>query len=167
MGTKKYLAGQRFGSLTVLREGEPHVFPRGITERTWVCKCDCGEEITVTTSRLTSGSVTSCGCQSRSGRKRVQHHRRDAPADLTGLTFGNYYVLGAEGVQYTKSGNKRYLWRIRCNLCGREYVKEGSEIRSATSSIGCGCQIARMKRICLMCGAEFEGWKNLPDGDRD
>lgn len=159
MGTpRKYLAGQRFGSLTVLREGEPHVFPRGISERTWVCKCDCGEEITVTTSRLTSGSVTSCGCQSRSGRKRVQHHRRDDPADLTGLTFGNYYVLGAEGVRYTKSGNKRYLWRIRCNLCGREYVKEGSEIRRATSSIGCGCQIARMKRICLRCGAEFEGY---------
>lgn len=25
---KKQLAGQRFGSLTVLREGEPHVFPQ-------------------------------------------------------------------------------------------------------------------------------------------
>ena len=64
---KKDLTGQRFGALTVLHEGEPHIFPRGTTERTWVCKCDCGNEITATMSRLTGGLATSCGCKSKLG----------------------------------------------------------------------------------------------------
>ena len=32
--------------------------------RSWVCKCECGNEIIVAECRLVSGEVTDCGCQS-------------------------------------------------------------------------------------------------------
>ena len=51
------LTGQRFGKLTVLRPAE------NIGTRTaWLCRCDCGQELTVTTRDLRRGRRTSCGC---------------------------------------------------------------------------------------------------------
>lgn len=51
------LTGQRFGKLTVLEPAE------NIGSRTaWRCRCDCGQETTVTTRRLRDGHRTSCGC---------------------------------------------------------------------------------------------------------
>ena len=56
--TKKLdLTGQRFGRLTVLRPAE------NVGTRTaWLCRCDCGRETVVLTSRLRSGHTRSCGC---------------------------------------------------------------------------------------------------------
>lgn len=49
---KMDLTGQRFGSLTVLRPAE------NIGDRTaWVCRCDCGREITVKTAYLRTGKT--------------------------------------------------------------------------------------------------------------
>ena len=51
------LTGQRFGKLTVLEPAE------NIGSRTaWLCRCDCGTDITVTTRQLRAGLRTSCGC---------------------------------------------------------------------------------------------------------
>lgn len=58
MKDKDNLTSQRFGKLTVLK-------PTGKKQygnRTWLCVCDCGKEITVKGGNLKSGSVTSCGC---------------------------------------------------------------------------------------------------------
>lgn len=70
--TKKLdLAGQRYGKLTVLRPAE------NVGSRTaWVCRCDCGRETVVRTSRLRDGHTSSCGClAARTG------------ANLPGLTY--------------------------------------------------------------------------------
>ncbi len=51
------LTGQRFGRLVALRPAE------NIGGRTaWLCRCDCGRETVVRTSRLRSGHTASCGC---------------------------------------------------------------------------------------------------------
>ena len=51
------LTGQRFGKLTVLGPAE------NIGTRTaWQCRCDCGQEIVVSTRDLRRGRRTSCGC---------------------------------------------------------------------------------------------------------
>lgn len=159
---KKDLTGQRFGALTVLHEGEPHIFPRGMSERTWVCKCACGNEITVTMSRLTGGLVTSCGCKSKLGRARLRSSRRDTPYDLTGQTYGNFFVIGPAGDRLYPNGTKSYLWRIRCGLCGKEKIMDGVYIRSATLNDGCGCRhiispniYVRKTHICKRCGKKF------------
>lgn len=51
------LAGQRFGSLTVLEPAEK----RG-GQKYWKCRCDCGKETIVRQSYLKSGKTKSCGC---------------------------------------------------------------------------------------------------------
>jgi hypothetical protein len=50
-----------FGRLTVLA----YVGKDKWNHSLWRCRCDCGTEITVDTTRLKSGHTTSCGCARR------------------------------------------------------------------------------------------------------
>lgn len=56
----KDITGQRFGSLTVLH------FTKRLdikdSHSHWVCKCDCGKEVTVSGRYLRDGRTVSCGC---------------------------------------------------------------------------------------------------------
>ena len=56
------LTGQRFGRLTVLREVPPVLSSKGVPERTWMCRCDCGREIVVRQKNLKNKVTRSCGC---------------------------------------------------------------------------------------------------------
>lgn len=54
------LTGRRFGRLLAVNSDR-----NAKGQRCWACKCDCGEDSVVLTSRLTSGHTTSCGCLRR------------------------------------------------------------------------------------------------------
>lgn len=56
------LAGQRYGRLTVLEEGEHRKTKGGHSIRLWICRCDCGNTVTVSTNALRRGNTSSCGC---------------------------------------------------------------------------------------------------------
>lgn len=56
------LIGVRFGRLVVLECLESRYAPCGLAIRQWRCICDCGNEITVSTSSLRQGKTKSCGC---------------------------------------------------------------------------------------------------------
>ena len=60
----KNLEGKRFGKLTVLERAEDKTQKNGKRLIMWRCKCDCGNETIVPSSRLTSGNTKSCGCGS-------------------------------------------------------------------------------------------------------
>ena len=67
------LIGQRYGKLTVLEAAE------NVGGRTaWRCRCDCGGEAVVRTSRLRTGHTASCGCLGPGAAPGV---------DLRGLTY--------------------------------------------------------------------------------
>ena len=51
------LTGQKFGRLTVIERAEN----RG-KRVTWLCKCECGNEIVIIGGNLKNGSTKSCGC---------------------------------------------------------------------------------------------------------
>lgn len=54
---KKDLAGMKFGNLTAIRPcGKKN------NRTVWLCKCDCGNEIEVVGTSLSSGNTKSCGC---------------------------------------------------------------------------------------------------------
>lgn len=55
----KDLSGQKFGKLNVLKFNNIN---RKNRHAVWLCICDCGSEILVESSRLTSGNTKSCGC---------------------------------------------------------------------------------------------------------
>lgn len=52
--------GERFGHLVVVKETERHLYPNGKTRRRFLCKCDCGNETTVTINKF--NITKSCGC---------------------------------------------------------------------------------------------------------
>jgi len=54
---KLNILNERYGRLVVIAEAE------NIKKRTaWLCRCDCGNEVTVKTDSLRSGDTKSCGC---------------------------------------------------------------------------------------------------------
>lgn len=55
-------SGLIYGRLTVLKEGEPFLLPSGQKNRSVLCKCECGNEITVRLLHLTRNRTSSCGC---------------------------------------------------------------------------------------------------------
>ena len=60
MGKTIDMAGKRIGRLLVLREAPKR---KRLTE--WVCRCDCGNEVVVTSHNLRGGATKSCGCLQR------------------------------------------------------------------------------------------------------
>jgi hypothetical protein len=71
------ITGLRVGRLTVLRRVESHVQADGRRRGRWLCRCDCGKEITALTGNLTAkrntGRVQSCGCLKREADITVGH----------------------------------------------------------------------------------------------
>ena len=61
MGKKIDLRGQPFGKLTVLRENGRDKHNKVL----WLCRCECGNEVTVRGGDLRSEKTTSCGCYQR------------------------------------------------------------------------------------------------------
>lgn len=53
------LTGQRFGRLTVIEKAPSK---SGCTNAVWLCKCDCGNIISVRSPSLRKGESQSCGC---------------------------------------------------------------------------------------------------------
>ena len=118
----KDLSGKKFGKLTVVRFAGTN--KRG--NRTWSCKCECGNEKTVAGSRLTSGSTKSCGCIARTFK------------DLAGKKFGKLTVVSLAGIG--KCGHAK--WLCKCE-CGNEKDIFGGHLTSGDTK-SCGC-LARSK----------------------
>lgn len=61
----KNLTGAKIGKVTVLSYFEKHVMPSGYWEHRWKCRCDCGKEnyIVSTKNLLKKGKLASCGCR--------------------------------------------------------------------------------------------------------
>lgn len=55
------ITGQKFGMLTVVKFLEPS--ERENKNRSWLCKCDCGNYTQVNVSKLKNGHTQSCGCK--------------------------------------------------------------------------------------------------------
>lgn len=56
--TAKDMSGQKFGKLTVLKRSGTQAGRCA----TWLCACDCGNEVVARGSSLRSGRTTNCGC---------------------------------------------------------------------------------------------------------
>ena len=61
--------GERFRSLVVLNETVPFIKSNGYKEIAYLCRCDCGNEVSVRMRNLRSGNTGSCGCVGKTNRK--------------------------------------------------------------------------------------------------
>ena len=117
MGKHIDLVGKRYGKLIVLEY---------CGKSKWLCQCDCGNTIVVTTSHLNSNHTRSCGC-----------FRYDKPShtfkDLIGKKFGRLLVLKRlENNKYSRA-----VWLCQCD-CGKSHIVEGSHLLNGTIK-SCGC----------------------------
>ena len=118
------LTGKRFGKLTVIKNtGEQQ-------QRywTWLCRCDCGNEVVVSTKRLNRGNITHCGCESR-----TKENVDLVPDDMIGKKYGKLTVLHTN----PPTGSRRSSCLCRCD-CGNEcYVTAYMLYYGLRRSCGC------------------------------
>lgn len=115
---KKYvsitdLTGERFDYLVVLRraENEDFCYIRHTNKKNierngvyWLCRCDCGNLVTISSQNLKSRHTISCGCS------RFK--------DLSNTYIGNLYIIE----KYDFTEDRENIWRCKCD-CGNETFK--------------------------------------------
>lgn len=107
------LTGQRFGRLVVLQPVE------NIGGRTaWLCRCDCGKEVTAKTYHLRTGHVTSCGCLRAGGPIGLTYVDGTCVEILRAKTVRRNNTSGVPGVNWRKTKKK---WRAEICFKGKRY----------------------------------------------
>lgn len=119
---KKDIKGRRFGRLTAVRPLRSE-HGKGVI---WLCKCDCGGEKEVSTSRLLRGTTKSCGCLVREKRQRK---------DISGMRFGK---LVAKEFRYYDDKH-RDCWLFACD-CGNEKIIPAASVKWGNTR-SCGCLV--------------------------
>lgn len=56
------ITGRQYGRLTALKRVESTEYPCGAKLSNWLVRCECGKELTINLSALTTGNTKSCGC---------------------------------------------------------------------------------------------------------
>lgn len=140
MQNQKDLTGKRYGKLTVLHK---------LTETengycVWLCRCDCGGTIKVSTKKLNRGTITNCGCIPKSNQRRGQ-----LAENLTGRRFGKLVV-----VRRVANKRGRTAWECRCD-CGNTYITTAKELKDGKCK-SCGClKHQKYQRMADISGQTF------------
>lgn len=120
------LSGQKFNRLTVIRRDESV-----LNKVSWICKCECGNEISVTTSHLKCGHTQSCGCLQKEKAREANF------LDLTGQRFGRLTVIKEADKYISPQGLKFVQWLCKCD-CGNDTIVLATNLKKGTTK-SCGC----------------------------
>ena len=130
------LAGQRFGSLTVIAKDESYTKPSGQKVTMWKCICDCGNSISVRSEYLRKGNKTSCGC--------IEEQQQN----ITGQRFGRLVVVEKSLIQPDS-------WICKCD-CGNSTIVTKHNLTSGkTKSCGCLAIQSRYDKVEDLTGQVF------------
>ena len=136
--SNKLKKGQKFNMLTVIKPVKVYKAD-GIHYTTqYLCRCDCGNIITVRKSNLTrkESPTKSCGCLN-------DKNRRNKIDDLKDQQFGKLHVLyRAADYIAPKTKAHRVQWHCRCE-CGTEKDIDATVLKSG-KVISCGCHAAQI-----------------------
>ena len=122
----KDLTGQIFGKLTVKERLESKRGKTGRSIPQWLCICECGNEKIASSSSLTTGHCTSCGCARRN--------------DIVGKKFGKLTVLKyleTKSFGQQKSGECATYYLCKCECGETTVVSYGNIVSGHTKSCGC------------------------------
>ena len=112
--------GNKYGSLTVISQAEEKIN----NHIAWICKCDCGNILTVSGSKLRSGEKKSC----------LNCSKKNNEIDETNHIYGDLIVLKKVGVDK----NRKILWECQCS-CGNKCIVAGTVLRRHEKT-NCGCK---------------------------
>ena len=102
------IVGNKFGRLLVLQKTNKKVSNGSYVYK---CKCDCGNDFEVSSSKLRSGHTKSCGCYRKEylSEKQRKYNRIEVEGDVAKIYFFNsnrYAIIDAEDVDKVKE----YCW---------------------------------------------------------
>ena len=110
------ITGNRYARLSVVRRRGTNKFGAAM----WLCKCDCGNEVTVVGNNLRKGATKSCGCLQR-------ECARELKSLPKGVAYFNALVSMMKGNAKTRSlewqltrEQVRHLTKRSCHYCGAE-----------------------------------------------
>lgn len=143
MPSKKNWIGYKYNTFEVIAEDVEHnnnqlkrIKSNEIKKfnNKFLCKCQCGNVISVCANQIAKNRPLSCGC------KEIRYSE-----DLIGRQFGDWTVISEnlERRQYDRDNNKNYktYWNCRC-ICGKVKAVSASHLKSGRSK-GCGCRKAK------------------------
>lgn len=97
----KTFTGTEFGRLTVLEKAAVGV-------NRWVCRCSCGNEVTLCANKLLSGNNKSCGCLKRSVLGDASRLHGKANSRITGYASRTYGIWQAMRGRCLNPNNVRW-----------------------------------------------------------
>lgn len=126
MGKFIDLTGQRFGRLTVIKRD----INRKGQQAFWICQCDCGNEKSIGSSQLRSGTTQSCGCKKK---EFLISYDKTRKKDLTGQRFGRLTVI-KECLERDAWGSIK--WECQCDCGNITQIRGSSLVSGNTQSCG-------------------------------
>lgn len=93
----KDLTGQRFGKLVVKCIDKEKTYPKHIY---WLCDCDCGNEKSVRSYKLSGGYTKSCGCL------KIERIKE------TKTKTNTYNLTGEYGIGWTSNTNEEFYFDL-------------------------------------------------------
>lgn len=135
VGQAKDLTNKRFGILTVLFR------TKNVGKVTrWVCQCDCGTIKDYNAQHLTSGAITSCGCQNRKkASQRMKEYNLNHQTLQIGDKYGLLTIIDYLGLRKQSSRNRNEAWYLCQCDCGSKPIEvRGNDLRTGSKN-SCGC----------------------------
>ena len=132
------LAGRTYGKWTVLDD-----YIRGKDRHIkWLCRCECGNESYVSSTKLRNGESLCCGCDRKEKIKEAVHKKMDATKEederrvvesLTGTVIGRLTVIGPMG----RDPSNRKTIQCQCSCGNQSYIRLTKILNKKVKSCGC------------------------------
>lgn len=120
--------GKIYGKLIVIKRDLTKEIGHGKSSY-WICKCECGNEVSVSLSNLTRGKTKSCGCLKRD--MLIAKNTKD----ISNQRFG--MVVAKERLSKL-SPHHSFLWRCECDCGNNNYICSAENLLSG-KIYSCGC----------------------------
>lgn len=131
---------EKFGRLTPLYPTNKRSFANII----WICQCDCGNTIEVSTSNLKNGNTKSCGCLKKERQSKVMV--KDIPI---GTCFNSLTYMG-EYKPLSSTSTHGVLRKCKCDCGNITWVATNNLYTGHTKSCGCVRSHGEKKIIQLL-----------------
>lgn len=120
------LTGQTFGNLTVIKQVDDYISPKGNHAKRYLCQCACGNHIEVQAGNLKSGNTVACSHSCPCKKKKYKPRDRN---DLSGRVFGSLTVEKRVDDYVTPKGVHSSKYLCTCE-CGKQIEVISSHLAS-------------------------------------
>lgn len=136
------LEGKQYGQLTVIRRVDDHVSESGRKYKQYLCRCSCGNEVTVFRDNLVGGKTTKCKDCKTKVLVEASRKRGDKSDPPIGSVYGHLTIL-EKFYHIDSRGVNTQFYRCQCDCGNITEVAKHSILEGLTKS--CGCEGSRNK----------------------